>query len=287
MNVFRLLAIAFVVAQCGGSGSSSSVKDIFCPSGAHPISASVVNHWPDLDPEQYANDQVNSCASLVYYEMLPWNTPDARCDEAHPNACTDPHRIARRAHLRAMVARKIKTVWSAQNFNAAGPRRWTEDMYRQHIISFREDALEADPSLTYIALSPGGEPWAWTWEAVLARARIAREEWPGGFVIADAHANEASCEPYFGGIHYNWLEVHPCSIEQTYRSIRFNSTIDPSNPTCPILTVTDCGPVLIPGEPFITDLTREALILGEPLVYYGYQDKMVNVAAMLSIRSAM
>lgn len=288
------LLLTLVLFGCGDHGGSngnspgeSPQPQSSCPVASQPISVSAVNSWPDLDAEQYASDQANACASMVYYEMLPWTTPDRACNESHPDACTNAYRVERRAHLHAMVKRHIKTIWSAQNYNAAGPKHWTEAMYRQHIIDFREDALEADPTLQYVAISPGGEPWAWTWSAVLARAQIARAEWPGEFVIADAHSAEASGEPYFGGIHYDWLEVHPCSIEQTYRAIRFNSTIEPPNPPSPILTVTDCGPVLVPGDPTLSEIAREALRLKQPVCFYDHAGRTTNHSAMNSVAAVI
>jgi len=242
-----------------GGPAAVTVTEEKCPAGPRPISVSLVNSWPLHDPEQYATDQERDCASLVYYEMLPWTDRSGPCDKDHPSLCTNAYRAERQQHLRAMSAHKVKSLWSPENLNAEGPKRWTDDQFRQHIRDFRADAEAV--GLEWVALSTGGEPWAWDYKHAETRAKIVDEEWPGELVVPDAGRNEATGTPYFPGFSYSWLEVHPCSFPQLERSLR---TLGP------ILTVTDCGPVLVPGEPVKTDLTAEAARLNVPLLFYGF-----------------
>jgi hypothetical protein len=197
---------------------------------------------------------------MVYYEMFPWAVRTAECDEAHPTFCTNAYRHERRLHLQAMSAHKIITVWPVENFNAYGPKQWSDLQFRDYIRDFREDAEEV--GLEWVMLTTGSEPWAWNYDRARTRAEIVRQEWPGLLVMADKGANEATGRPYFDGIAYDLLEVHPCSIDQTYRSLRHSG---------PILTVTDCGPVLVPGEPHRGELEAEAIRSGVPLLFYGFQ----------------
>jgi hypothetical protein len=159
-----------------------------------------------------------------------------------------------------MSAHKIITVWPVENFNAYGPKQWSDLQFRDYIRDFREDAEEV--GLEWVMLTTGSEPWAWNYDRARTRAEIVRQEWPGLLVMADKGANEATGRPYFDGIAYDLLEVHPCSIDQTYRSLRHSG---------PILTVTDCGPVLVPGEPHRGELEAEAIRSGVPLLFYGFQ----------------
>jgi hypothetical protein len=254
-----LTAIAILGCEKGQLSSSPDAPDATC--APRPVSVSLVNSWPLLDAEVYASDEERACASLVYYEMFPWVDRSGLCDQAHPTGCTDAYRTERKAHLHAMSAHKIITAWSPENFNAYGPKQWTDEEFREELRDFRRDAEEV--GIEWVMMTTGGEPWAWSYNRARARAEIVREEWAGTLIMADSGANEASGRPYFSGIPYDFLEVHPCSIPQALRAL---------NHSGPILTVTDCSPVLVPGEPVRSDLEAKAIQLGVPLLLYGFTD---------------
>lgn len=270
-----LLAALAVSAACGGGDDSGGVSTR-CARTA-PISVSRVNDWPGKDPEAYAAELAANCASLVALEGLPWFDRAGPCDAAHPTLCANPFREERRRLLRAMSAHKITTLVTSENSNAYGPRLISLEAFRAHVQAIREDALEV--GLENVWLGAPSEPWAWE-EGARERSLVAREEWPGEFVLPDLGRNSATGKPYFQGIAYEHLEVHPCRVADALASIRFGA---------PVLTVTDCGALLVPGVELAVQLAREALAFHRPLVFYDHVasdgDTVVDNAIGLEIHA--
>lgn len=256
-----VLILAFAVWRCGsGGGGQDKEPEATCPKQVRG-SVSPVNSWPGTDAELFAKSLRAECRDLIELEGLPWFPPgSAPCDQAHPTQCTDPHREERKALLAAMSAHKISVLINSHNSNAYGPRTWSNEQWREYIRGIREDAEETGAD---VWLGAPSEPWAWFGDEVRNRTIIARAEWPGIFVLPDRAANHASGQPYFTGVPYDYLEVHPCNVDDIFKSIRFGA---------PVLTVTDCGPVIASrlSPALAADLFSEAESLARPIIFYDH-----------------
>lgn len=273
------VASALVFALSCGQGGGSRDPQVSC-ADPRPISVNAVNVWPGLDPVAYAAEQSDNCASVVHIEAFPWMDRSGACDAAHPTLCTETYRVERRAFLAAMADREITTLVTSQNVNAYGPWTLGKAAFRQHMIEIREDAAAVGFSRVWVGAP--SEPWMFNrrWrirledDGPLERTLVARSEWPGTFVLADKGAGKATGKPYFPGVAFDYLEVHPCSIADTYESLRFGGKT---------LTVTDCGAVLVPDQQTTKALASEAIRLGVPLLFYDHFALQPDVASMRAL----
>lgn len=261
-----ILASLLVLAACGSGGghdvASRAVPSHGCARTA-PITVSAVNGWPGIDPERYAEDLAASCVTLVEIEGLPYFDPTLPC-------CAEPYRQQRRALLKSMSAHKVTTSIVTQNSNA--PKAWELDeiWFRRHITEIREDALEV--GIEHVWLGSPSEPDAFDQARGRARAQIARDEWPGVFVMPARTVPRIA--PWFAGIRYDYLEVHPGSVA---RALYFLGRPEP------LLVVTDNSTLLVPGDADLRALTSAALRLARPLVFYDFAATAPNLPALGSI----
>lgn len=263
--------LALVAVACSHPSSTSEENQSLCRGTPHALSVALPNGWPGIDAEAYGSALESSCENLTLIEALPWFDRSGECDARHPDLCTESFPEVRRAFLRSMSAHGIRTVVTSENMNAYGPRQKSDEWFRSLIRSIREDAEVV--GLDNVILGAPSEPWA---SPAIAerRARIAREEWPGLFIVPDRGANHATGMPYYPGFSYDYLEVHPCTVQDALRSIRMG---------VPILTVTDCGPVLNPGPVVSAELARSAKDLGSPLIIYDFRATEPDYATIHAI----
>lgn len=266
------LAFAFVLYSCGSGGREITAVQP-CPRNAL-VSVAPVNGWPGIaDPEDFASELERGCQGLTQIEAFAWWDRSGACDGAHPGLCTETYREKRRAFLRSMSAHKVTTLITSMNSNAEGPRRLSDDAFGSHVREIRADAEEV--GLQWVWLGAPSEPWADPdQDRARRRAEIARVEWPAVFVLPDAGANHATGRPYFGGVAFDMLEVHPCTVDDARAAIARGA---------PILTVTDCGSLLVPPAEEIRALTREALALEQPLLFYDFAAVGPNIAAIAAV----
>ena len=266
-----LIAAAIVVGGCGGGGGGGDTEagGRSCKS-LLPVSVSVVNGWPGVDPEAYAAELADSCLSLVEIEALPWFDRAGPCDSRNPRLCTDPFLNERRALFAAMAERGISVFVTAHNANAYGPRLMSRAAWDEHI---RGIAADAEVTGADVWLSPISEPWTWESPEAEARARLARSIWNRKFVLPDRGANRRFGRPYWTGMPYDLLEVHPCSLAATEASLSPDT-----------LTVTDCTPVLNPGGAAALDLASIAADLGAPLIFYDHFATQPDLATIRALK---
>jgi hypothetical protein len=270
-----LIAAAIVVGGCGGGGGGGGESGGGPDTGAKCrqsilVSVSVVNGWPGVDPEAYAAELADSCLSLVEIEALPWFDRSGPCDSRNPRLCTEPFLNERRAFFAAMAGRGISVFVTAHNANAYGPRLMSRAAWDEHI---RRIAADAAATGADVWLSPISEPWAWQSNEPRLRALAARSIWTGKFILPDAGAARRTGRPFWGGMPYDLLEVHPCSIQAT------RDTINPGT-----LTVTDCSPVLNPGPALALELGGIAADVGAPLIFYDHFATQPDLATIRALK---
>lgn len=262
MRRFALAAALFVAAGCGGAGGGGdggTAKSV-CPVTPRQISVALPNNWPGVDPEAFAQLLADSCQSITEIEALPYFDHSLPC-------CVEPYREQRRALLKAMSAHKVTTHIIPENSNA--PKAWDFDeaWYRRYMTDLVADAHEAGTQ--YVWMSSPSEPDAFDQRRGLERAKITRELWDGVFVMPAR--TKPQIEPWFSGIPYDYLEVHPGSVEAALFFLRRPE---------PLLVVTDNGALLVPDDADLRNLTHEALRLDRPLIFYDYRALQPNVSAI-------
>lgn len=266
MLIFFLL---WWLLGCGGGGGSGGgtqpVKTL------HEASVAAVNGWPNIDPEAYAKLLGDNGLTLTEIEGFPWVDRRDLCDNAHPTGCSDPYRDKRRALLHAMSAHKVTVYVNPVNFNSSFARRMPVAQFSDYVAGIVADCNEVGASNCW--LGTGSEPWATPDQGdALAKARAVRALWPGTLVMPDAGSNRPLGRPYFQGITYDHLEVHPCSLEDAVDSVEFGP---------PVFTVTDCGPVLNPGPEPVKALAA----FGHPLIIYDHLAVQFDVEGNRAIGS--
>lgn len=256
------LILAFTVGCGGGTGSSPE-------RATYPASVSAVNGWPLIDPNEYAKDLSDNGLGLVELEGFPWVDRSSPCDDAHPTNCGDPYRVQRRALLKAMSAHKITVYINLSNANSTFARRMTDAQVLDEVQSINSDVAATGAT---VWLGPLSEPWVWHGSGPQHRAEIIRAAWAGVFVVADYGANQALGRPYFDGVRYDYLEVHPCALNDALSAMQRGSFV-----------VTDCSPILNPGPEVSAGLLRQAMQAGRPLVIYDHFAVKPDVGTMVAM----
>lgn len=272
MNRVPILCALALLAACGSGGGGGEGAHVSACARTAMVSVSPVNGWPGIDAKLAAMELEARCQAIQLIEAIPYFDRSGPCDKRHPDLCIQTYAPLRRAYLKAMSAHGVTVVVTTQNSNAAGPWTWTEEQFRQHVISIREDALEA--GIEHVWLGTPSEPNAGDQTRGRARAEIARQEWPG--VLVMPARTEPKIMPWFSGIHYDYLEVHPGSVAKALFYL--------GRPE-PLLVVTDNATLLVPSDAALRDITRKALRLipPPPVIFYDNLAFDLNLPAIGAI----
>jgi hypothetical protein len=264
--------LALLIWACGHNGGGTSSV----PPRLERVSISVVNGWPGFNAEEYANEIATNQQGLVLIEGLPWFDRTTPCDVSHRQNCTEAYRFQRQNFLRAMAQRKIVTLITTQNSNSAGGWTMTDQQFKDYVRDIHEDAENV--GMEWVWLGSPSEPWAHPPEEGRRRAQTARDVWPGIFVMPDAGAHIVTGRPYFDGIKFDHLEVHPCNYQEVGDALQHGP---------PTIIVTDCSPVLNPGPAQSSAWASQAVSKGIPLIIYDHFAVNPDIVGIRAVGAAL